>query len=254
MPVRLWTVPQLVRRRNEPDGAEKLLFRRAIAVAAATLSQRRRRAFLTIYQPPNGDMRRGITRGENPFRVESAFMVALRKRGTIAAAKDFRIPPVIPEDRARQRLRAAAASLGVTLAAEEDSDLVAEAAAAIVDKLAARAAADRTSDDVIFAAGIFTHATVSHFAKSLRTTGDVALIALANFTGTLEEFARVHAAIVEGFKTVSQKQPKLAAEIGEGLTAWLASPGAARFEALIQLFRRTILICRSSPLSVRAMV
>jgi hypothetical protein len=181
-------------------------------------------------------------------------MVALRKRGPVSAHKDIRIPPVAPEVRARQRLRSALSFLGATLAAEEDSDLVAEAAATIVDKLADRAAADRTSDDVIFAAGIFTHVAVSHFAKSLRTTGDVALIALANFTGTLEEFARVHAAIVEGFKTVSERQPKLAAEIGEGLTAFLASPGPARFEALIQLFRRTLLVCRSSRISVRAMV
>ncbi|MCC6984652.1 MAG: hypothetical protein IT535_15405 [Bauldia sp.] len=181
-------------------------------------------------------------------------MVALRRRGAISALKDIRIPPPAPEDRARRRLRVAVSSLGATLEAEEDSDLVAEAAAAIVDRLAERAAADRSSDDVIFAAGIFTHAAVSHFAKSLRTTGDVALIALANLTGSLEEFARVHAAILEGFKTVSLKQPKLAAEIAEGLTAWLAAPEPARFDALVQLFRRTLLVCRSSPISVRAMV
>jgi hypothetical protein len=181
-------------------------------------------------------------------------MVALRKRGPVSGSKDIRIPPPLPEDRARQRLRAAASSLGATLESEEDSDLVAEAAAAIVDKLAERAAADRASDDVIFAAGIFTHAAVSHFAKSLRTTGDVALVALANLAGSLEEFFRVQGAILDGSKTLSQKQPKLAAEIGEGLAAWLSSPGPARLDALIQLFRRTVLICRSSPISVRAMV
>jgi hypothetical protein len=181
-------------------------------------------------------------------------MVALRKRSAVSAPKDRRNPPPAPEDRARQRLRAATASLGVTLEAEADSNLVAEAAAAIIARVVSRAEADRASDDVIFAAGIFTHATVSHFAKSLRTTGDVALMALANFTESLEEFARVHPAILDGFKSISRTQPKLAAEIGEGLTAWLTAPGAERFDALVQLFRRTLLVCRSSRFAVRAMV
>jgi hypothetical protein len=181
-------------------------------------------------------------------------MVALLKRSAVSAPKDRRNPPPAPEDRARQRIRVATASLGVRLDAEEDSDLVAEAAAAIIARLVSQAEADRTSDDVIFAAGIFTHATVSHFAKSLRTTGDVALMALAKFTESLEEFARVHPAILDGFKSLSRAQPKLAEEIGEAIAAWLTAPGAERFDGLVRLFRRTLLVCRSSRFAVRAMV
>jgi hypothetical protein len=180
-------------------------------------------------------------------------MVALR-RPTSAPPKNPRVTPQNPEDKARQRLRTALASVGITLSAENDSDLVSEASAALVGHLVAEAEADRTSDDVIFAAGFFTQAAVAHFAKSLRTGSDAPLIALANFTESLEEFARVHPAILEGFRALSAKRPKLAGEIGESLTAWLLSPGKEGFAALVQLFRRTLLVCRSSRVSVRAMV
>lgn len=188
-----------------------------------------------------------------PRRVEVS-MVALRKKSAVSAPKNIGIPPLPPEERARQRLRAAVASLGVSLSAEEDSDLVAEAAAAIVTGLVRRAAADPTSDDVIFAAGVFTQASVAHFAKSLRTRADVALLALANLTESLEEFARVHPAIVDGFASFSRKQPKLAAEIGDGIGTWTTNPGAAGLADLVQLFRRTLLVCRSSRVAARAMV
>ncbi len=188
-----------------------------------------------------------------PRRVEVG-MVALRKKGAVSAPKSIGIPPLLPEDRARRRLRAAAASLGISLSAEDDSELVAEAAAGIVTGLVERAAADPTSDDVIFAAGVFTQASVAHFAKSLRTRADVALLALANLTESLEEFARVHPAIVDGFASFSRKQPKLAAEIGEGIGAWTTNPGASGLAVLVQLFRRTLLVCRSSRVAARAMV